>query len=431
MRRRSAHLPNALVGLAPPVGRAVGQVRQHTGQLRFQASACARQVDMRRIEQVAVDVELTLSGRAVAHAHGPRAAVPLQVTQLGLGHVGAAVDAVHDLQAAAGSPTLGQPAEETVGCEVVPHRHQGMQHQRRIAQPAKPIVPIALAAQALGQGAGRRRDDGTRRAEGQQLQDESARLHFAPIRALVAEGAGPVGPTAQRVLQQRRRLRHQCVRRAVAAGQGRPGLAARFDGPTAAQNVAARLRRQARRCAHVHRLLAAVRLPACGRAAPACRPAPEIETRLACQLELDPAVQPFDAAQHRTARQAVEVGIVGVQRGRRHEVGQPHTARRRFVFGDEHRALAVVAALDGARMQRADAKEAARAGVEQAAKNGGAVEMRQATPVDGPVARHQGGAQGVADQRVVGDRQVISRSPVVPRHANRPVVVERRARHPC
>ena len=55
-------------------------------------------VEVQRVEQLAVDVELCLAPGAVADPDGRRVAPPAQVRQLALGEVVLAADPVHDLQ---------------------------------------------------------------------------------------------------------------------------------------------------------------------------------------------------------------------------------------------------------------------------------------------------------------------------------------------
>ena len=71
-------------------------------------------VEVDRVHELAVDVELELPGRGVADPHRRRAPVAVQVAQLPLGQLGAPVDAVHDLQRAsrAGFARGGVPEQE-------------------------------------------------------------------------------------------------------------------------------------------------------------------------------------------------------------------------------------------------------------------------------------------------------------------------------
>ena len=74
------------------------------------------------IHQLAVDVELELVGRGVADAHGAAATVAVEVVQLDLGQLVAAVDAVHELQTLVGFSLAAarlDPAHERGGLVVV------------------------------------------------------------------------------------------------------------------------------------------------------------------------------------------------------------------------------------------------------------------------------------------------------------------------
>ena len=99
--RPAAHLPDAVGRLLPVAATALGDARRRT-------APAARRRDRRRAviarsgsaasQQLAVDVELDLVGRAVADPHRPRAAVALEVVSVSLPAARVAVDAVQDLQ---------------------------------------------------------------------------------------------------------------------------------------------------------------------------------------------------------------------------------------------------------------------------------------------------------------------------------------------
>src|SRR5205823_12895854 len=90
-------LPEALVGLVPGLANPLDDLSELLpGLVGDGLAVLVVQVD--GIDQLAVDVELELVGRAVADAHRCRSAVALEVVELDLLEVGAAVDAVHDLE---------------------------------------------------------------------------------------------------------------------------------------------------------------------------------------------------------------------------------------------------------------------------------------------------------------------------------------------
>ena len=69
-------------------------------------------VEVQRVEQLAVDVELGLAPGAVADPHGARVAPAAQVRELALGEVVLAADAVHDLQRAVPPAAAGRAGHE-------------------------------------------------------------------------------------------------------------------------------------------------------------------------------------------------------------------------------------------------------------------------------------------------------------------------------
>ena len=98
MPRLAAHLPDALVALAPPGRGRVGAGHEEPPGVVVDVVEVVAQL-VGGAEQLAVDVDLLLVPGAVADAH--RAAVPpaLQVRQRSLGEVVLTTDAEHDLQA--------------------------------------------------------------------------------------------------------------------------------------------------------------------------------------------------------------------------------------------------------------------------------------------------------------------------------------------
>ncbi len=97
MPPRPAHLPDPLVGLAPaglqPVEDAAREAPRVVGGCQ---TLTPRLVE--RVDDLAVDVELALVGRAVADADRLRALVAGEPGKLELGESPLARDAVHDLE---------------------------------------------------------------------------------------------------------------------------------------------------------------------------------------------------------------------------------------------------------------------------------------------------------------------------------------------
>src|SRR5205823_3673849 len=107
--RLLARLPNAQVRLAPVRRGPVHEMLQHLPHAFGHGVMAPPDVD--GVEQLAVDVELKLLGRAIAHAHRPRNAEPVEILEHQLGQVAPAIHAVHDLHVTrVGPPT--HPLEE-------------------------------------------------------------------------------------------------------------------------------------------------------------------------------------------------------------------------------------------------------------------------------------------------------------------------------
>ena len=374
--------------------------------------------DRGRVQHLAVDVELALVGRAVADPDRAGAAVALQVGKLALAAVRVAVDAVEDLRPGAVVPLVGQPqpADEVERLVVVADRHQREEGKRAVAQPAEAVVPVPDAADPLGQRSGRRRDDRAGRLVGQELERQRAAHDLIPVRPPVRALLRPALPVAERSLEpggqvgRPQRPRGRVAVPAVGQGQGAALAGAHAphgpDGP-----LAVRLERPAgrgqgqpvagavRQRAGVRHELEAGRL---GRVAVG-----RLEERLELDLAVDPVDQPDDLA---VAPDVVArpLRLAAVDR---HEVGQPDAAGPGPEDGVEHvgrPAVAPPGRVDGG---RADLEVAAAAGVEQAAERGRPVEPPRTEPVDRSLARDQRGGVAVADDSVVGDREVAAHGP--------------------
>ena len=95
--RVAARLPDALVGLAPHLRRALRLGLDDRPQPPRQALAAPR-MEQDRVQRRAEDVVLALVEGAVADPHRVGSGVPGELVARGLGQVAAAVDPVHDLK---------------------------------------------------------------------------------------------------------------------------------------------------------------------------------------------------------------------------------------------------------------------------------------------------------------------------------------------
>ncbi len=177
---RISHMPASR--LAASAARRRRRGRRRTLDLRVEvAELLAVEVD--RVQQLAVDVELGLVPGAVADAHRARVAPAAQVRKLALGQVVLAADPVHDLKRALARPAAGRARherDELLGLVGAGADVERLERQARVADPGEAVVPVALAADRLGQRRRRRGDDRARRPVGEAL--EHARAEAARAR---------------------------------------------------------------------------------------------------------------------------------------------------------------------------------------------------------------------------------------------------------
>ena len=106
MSRLAAHLPHPRVSLPPAACSGVREIRHELLDLGMKVAQLVA-VEIQRVEQLAVHVELRLPPGAVAHADWSGVAPAAQVRQLALTQVVLAADPVHDLQRALAGPAAG------------------------------------------------------------------------------------------------------------------------------------------------------------------------------------------------------------------------------------------------------------------------------------------------------------------------------------
>ena len=115
MARLPSHLPDARVGVPPPLGGGVDEREQEAPVVVVGRAAHPMPLP-RQVEQIPEDVELQLCGGRVADADGCGLLVALQLRELELDQATLAADAVHDLEVldAAGGAALDE-APKAVG----------------------------------------------------------------------------------------------------------------------------------------------------------------------------------------------------------------------------------------------------------------------------------------------------------------------------
>src|SRR5579871_5596767 len=100
-----------------------------------------------RIHQLPIDVQLELPVSIITDPHGATAFISLKVIEFRLLQIPFAVDSVHELQLAPGfsgfSAQLLDPRHESDGLLLQAQPDQSIDSERRIANPAIAIIPIA------------------------------------------------------------------------------------------------------------------------------------------------------------------------------------------------------------------------------------------------------------------------------------------------
>gem|GEM_PF-5584553 len=387
--------PDAVVQFAPAL---LQRLEQHV--LQAPGFGQRRQIrdagGVERINEFAVDVELALPRRAIAPAHRLAAFVAGQPRNLQLGQPAIARDAVHDLQLIGVSRHRAQqPLAPRLGLFAIAGVEQGVQRQRRVAQPAMAVVPIAAAAQRFRQRRGGRRDDPARRLKSQQFQRDQRTHHgiATPVaRPVPMTAFGPFLPPRHGAVHAFDAVRHE------------PGRTVRAVIGQRERHDAARMQRETRRGLHVvafeldgRMQLDRVRARD-GVQAIIAPPHPRhaltvVEAQDQLHVHLHMAGLAAHDAHH------VHALVVVAER---HEVVHQHRARTGLEAGLQHRRVGHVAA--GRRLDlavRRDQPAPVTLVAQQGGKARGRIEMRQAQPVDRAVARHQRGGQHVADESVV------------------------------
>ena len=340
-----------------------------------------------------VDVELELLACGVADPHRPRLGEAREPAELELVEAPLPCDPVHDLEVGRVARDRAQePVAPGLGLVPVAGVQHGQQRQRRVAEPAVAVVPVAHPADVLGEGGGRRRHDPARGSVGEGLQDEQGLVDLIVVVAVVPALPRPVEPVAlgvgQRVLGVDR-LGDLLVRRKPREDEGDPLARRELELGDRAHVLAAHvdLGPEAESVRPGHGDPGVIDAPH-----PRNRPA-VVEADHELRTHRDTAVQPFD-----------DPHDVGRRPARRHEVDRAHRAFGGRVDGLEDECVVAVAPcgpLD-VRLWREEPAPVVRV-AHQRREARARVEAREAAPVDRARAADQGGGLEVADQRVVLD----------------------------
>ena len=203
----AAGLPDALVGRLPVLADPVDHVGDADPLLVVHEPAAGALHHVGGVEQLAVDVELELAGGAVSDSHRGGAHVALEVRELELGKVRAAVDPVHQLQRAGGRSGRVARAHADEGAERLRLLREAEPEQRvegegGVANPGVAVVPVPAAAELLREARRRGRDDGAGRRERQQLEREGGAVDELAPPAGVRRLREPLEPVRDGRLEQ-------------------------------------------------------------------------------------------------------------------------------------------------------------------------------------------------------------------------------------
>ena len=217
--------PDPAVGFGPPLGRVVDQRHQEPPVVVARRVAAPVPAP-RQVDELAVGIELELSGGVVPDPDRSRTSVSLEPLDDVAPESALAAHAVHDLEilGVAGGRAHDERAER-IGLVDRAELGQGARAEARVPHPRVAVVPVARAADRLRERRGRGRDD---RAGGRVREclehDPRAARRLLIARAQV-ERRGPLAPPPQRLLEllvDRVRLgRLRVVRRRRVRGRSR------------------------------------------------------------------------------------------------------------------------------------------------------------------------------------------------------------------
>ena len=194
MATAAAHLPDAVIGALP------GRLEKLQEAVQpFPACLVGREAQratrVEAAQHLAEHVELKLPGGGVACAHRARTFVAGQPAQLELGKTARASDVVHDLNFACRPCARSQePVTKRAGLLDVAPDHERIDGEARVAQPTVAVVPVAHAAQCLGERGRERGDHAAGRLVSEALEGEKRAHEGILERALVGAAAYPLLP---------------------------------------------------------------------------------------------------------------------------------------------------------------------------------------------------------------------------------------------
>ena len=204
---RTADLPDPLVRLLPRGFQEVDQQPLQRPRLRIRLNSRAKG-HVQRVHDFAVDVELQLIDRGVPDADRPRPLVSGQPVERELRQPPFSARPVHRLQIgriASDGSEQPRPPGGRLGRE--PARHQRVQRERRVSEPADAVVPIAHPSKLLGQRCGRGRDNAPGGFERQRLEHDQRTQHVIAPLAVIGALLAPLFPPRAGLLDRDRPFR--------------------------------------------------------------------------------------------------------------------------------------------------------------------------------------------------------------------------------
>ena len=294
-----------------------------------------------------------------------------------------------------------KPREEGARLAVAAEGQQGLQGEGGIARPGEAVVPVACAADLLGQRRRRRGGDRPRGGVDEQLERERAAHDRLAPRPVVRPPARPVAPARGRLPNPRLDVgaRRQDERLLVGGHQDDQPAGARVEGEPSADGTLAHGGVAETPGQRRNGITAPSRDRDAGSGRERCSRSSVVEAWLDRKLHRHATSDAFHMAgelavrAQRQSRQGHCVGDADGTRGRRER-------RLQHVGVREVASLALVGDRGGER------EPTTALAVEQCREHARRVEIGQAEPVDRAVTADESGCATVANHRVVADRQV-------------------------
>src|SRR5262249_60598923 len=143
---------------------------------------------------LAVPMVGNLFGRRVPPSHGTRATIAFKPLVCALRRRAAAVEVIDRPGTTAALDRVQRPTEKPQRLLRTADAIERVNRERRVAQPRIAIIPVALAADHLGQRRGRRRHDRAALKVIEQLERQRRAAHYLFPRPFVSDARSPSPP---------------------------------------------------------------------------------------------------------------------------------------------------------------------------------------------------------------------------------------------